>query len=61
VIVDLRRPTSMGGRFLLALSHHGALKDGVWELPPLLKEAGFAGTVTGPLPIGMLGYAIGEA
>lgn len=56
LVVDAKRPTSALGRVALTLRWHGALKDGVQDLIPLLQAAGFARMETGATRFGVLGY-----
>jgi ubiquinone/menaquinone biosynthesis C-methylase UbiE len=61
VIVDFKRPTARRGWIASRLSLHGALREGVQDLPELLRAAGFSNLQTGDMRIGMLGYVIGQA
>jgi len=60
VVVDLKHPTTAMQRATMTLLMHGGLHEGVQDLPALMREAGFAEARAGDMPIGFLGFAIGQ-
>lgn len=59
VIIDMKRPTTIVGRAIIILSLHAALREGVQDLPPLLREAGFARVQVSPTAWRLLGLVTG--
>ena len=57
LVVDLVRPTSGAGRFVMALLMHGGLTVGVQDLAGLMEEAGLTGVEMGGTKYRVLGYA----
>lgn len=60
VVVDLKHPTTARERATMTLLMHGGLHDGVQDLPALMREAGFAEARAGDMPLGFLGFAMGQ-
>ena len=60
LIVDIQRPTTRRGRIVASLLLHGALREGIQDLPELLRAAGFSGVQMGTMRFGVLGYVIGQ-
>lgn len=56
LVVDFKRPIGFLGRWAVMAAWHGALKDGVQDLEPAIRQAGFKRLETGDTPLGMLGY-----
>ena len=61
VVVDFKRPTTATTRLLAALLLHGAMPEGVQDLPELLHQHGFRSIQTGTMMLPMLGYMVGWA
>lgn len=59
LIVDAKRPTTRVAQALTTLMLHGALREGIQDLPALLHEAGFVQVQAGDLGFGVLGFASG--
>ena len=60
LIVDFKRPTTPMARRMTTLLWHGRLREGVQDLPRLLHEAGFKQVRVGDMPLGMLGFVLGQ-
>ena len=56
LVVDIKRPTSILSRVGVTFLLHGAMRDGVQDLVPMLQAAGFARVETGDTRFGILGY-----
>lgn len=61
LIVDLKRPTTRIARTMTTLFLHGALREGIRDLPPLMHTAGFTQVQAGDMRFRLLGFVIGQA
>jgi ubiquinone/menaquinone biosynthesis C-methylase UbiE len=61
LIVDMMRPTSRLGRWLLVLLFHGALRQGLEDLGAFLTESGFSSVEVGATRLPVVGFARGLA
>lgn len=59
VIADFKRPTSTSTRLLPMLLLHGALPEGIQDVPPLLQRAGFDTVPSHDTSFRMFGFALG--
>lgn len=59
LIIDAKRPTTRATQIAMNLLLHGALHEGIQDLPELLQEAGFTQVQLGDLGFGVLGYVRG--
>lgn len=57
LVVDIKRPTNILSRVAVTLLLHGAMREGVQDLVPIMQAVGFARVETGDTRFGMLGYA----
>src|SRR6266487_2705320 len=61
LIVDIKRPTTRMARTMTTLFLHGALREGIQDLPPLMHTAGFTQVQAGDMRFSLLGFVIGQA
>jgi ubiquinone/menaquinone biosynthesis C-methylase UbiE len=61
LIVDIKRPTTRMARTMTTLFLHGALREGIQDLPPLMHRAGFTQVQAGDMRFSLLGFVIGQA
>ena len=60
-IVDIKRPTTLLSRALMALLRHGNIHTGAQDLPAMMKALGFTGIEAGDTGYTLIGYVRGEA
>jgi demethylmenaquinone methyltransferase/2-methoxy-6-polyprenyl-1,4-benzoquinol methylase/phosphoethanolamine N-methyltransferase len=60
LIVDIKRPAGRLGWAMLTLALHGGLEQGVQDLPPLLRTAGFTHIDVGDTGFRTLGFVRGH-
>ena len=60
LIVDVKRPTGRLGRAMATLMLHGGLEQGVQDLPPMLRTAGFMHIDAGATGFSLLGFVRGQ-
>jgi ubiquinone/menaquinone biosynthesis C-methylase UbiE len=60
LIVDIKRPTGILSHLTPMLLAHAGLRDGIQDLPELLRLAGFVAVKSGDTRFGPLGYTSGR-
>lgn len=60
IIADMRRPTSLAQRITMTVLVHHPIKTGVYELHPLLEQAGYTAVQMGNLFWGVIGFIQGQ-
>jgi ubiquinone/menaquinone biosynthesis C-methylase UbiE len=60
LIVDAMRPVGIVQRVMMTVFAHGGLKEGTQDLVPLMKERGYLSVISGPLYMGLIGFAQGQ-
>jgi ubiquinone/menaquinone biosynthesis C-methylase UbiE len=60
LIVDMKRMTGVAGHLSPMLMAHAGMRDGVQDLPELLRQVGFADVESGDTRFAPLGYAAGR-
>jgi ubiquinone/menaquinone biosynthesis C-methylase UbiE len=60
-IVDIKRPSTLLHKALMAVLRHGNIHTGVQDLPAMMKEMGFTDLEAGDTGFILIGYVRGEA